>query len=163
MRHYFRYFQESATEHYTILNILAIFVGGAIACSLLVPGPEPGPIRVSTYLLFALSSTALAWRHLRVVRTSLDGHANIYLIASCIWWIFFSVAMYFIFYLQAARALGYPSFISVDIQLRISYFFISGSAVGLAFKAFAFSAIPKTELLDRRVSGWPLTISKRRR
>ena len=45
---------------------------------------------------------------------------------------------------------------------RILNFFISGSAIGVLYKALTFESIPDEALIGRRVSAWPFTAFRRR-
>jgi hypothetical protein len=42
------------------------------------------------------------------------------------------------------------------------YLFISGSAIGVLYKALTFESIPDEALIGRRVSAWPFTAFRRR-
>lgn len=145
-------------ERFTLLNIGAILLGGGFAMAFINPHLEAGPIRTSTYFVFCLAAGILGFKMLSIVRAQGDGKANIFLIASTLFWLTFCVAALFIGYLVLTRAFGFSSHISPHIQTRISYFFITGSSIGALFSAIVFVMVPPTTVLGVRVSAWPLTI-----
>lgn len=146
---------------FAIYNLLAIIVGGLLAAALMHPELEAGPVRLSTYIVFFVASTLLAHRYLSIVRRSDDGMANLFIVASCYWWITFAITSIVIFYLITARAYDLWPHWGENPTERFSYFFISGAAVGVFFKAIAFQFIPTEALIDRRVPAWPLTVGVR--
>lgn len=147
---------------FTVYNIAAILGGGLIASILMRPWLDAGPVRLTTYIVFFLSSLLLAQRYLSIIRESEDGLASVFLIAACLWWLSFAITAISIEYLIIARVYGFWPHISQNMQERIAYFFIAGSAIGALFKAITFRFIPKQKLLGRRVRAWPLTMRRRR-
>lgn len=158
-----RFLEGVGLERFTIYNLVAIFGGGLIAALLMRPWLDAGPVRLTTYVVFFLSSMLLAQRYLAIIRESEDGLASVFLIAACLWWMSFAVTAIAIEYLIIARVYGFWPHLSQNMQERIAYFFISGAAVGVFFKAITFRFIPKQTLMGRRVQAWPLTIARRRR
>lgn len=150
-------------DRFALYNIIAIIVGGLIAASLMRPWLDAGPIRLTTYIVFFLSSVLLAQRYLSIIRDSEDGLASIFLIAATLWWISFAITSICIEYLILARVYGFWPHITENTQERIAYFFISGAAIGVGFKAVTFRLVPKQMLMGRRVRAWPLTVARRRR
>jgi hypothetical protein len=147
---------------FAIYNLIAIILGGTLAALLMRPELEAGPVRLGTYLVFAVASVTLARKYLKIVRGSEDGMANLFVVASCYWCISFFITCLVIEYLIAARAYDLWPHWGESLTERVSYFFISGSAIGVLFKAITFQFIPTEWLIDRRVPAWPLTIGMRR-
>lgn len=150
-------------ERFTVFQILAMPVGGLLAAYLMRPELEAGPVRISTYVVFGVGSLILFWQYLGIIRRSQDGRASIVVVASCLWWGSFAITGFCIVYLLCARNWGFWPALDKDLQERILYFFISGSAIGLLFKAITFGYIPPQELIERRVSTWPIYWRRRLR
>lgn len=158
-----RFLNGVGLERFTVYNLIAIFSGGLLAAILMRPWLDAGPVRLTTYIIFFLSALLLAQRYLAIIRESEDGLASVFLIAACLWWMSFAITALAIEYLIIARVYGFWPHLSQNMQERIAYFFISGAAVGVLFKAVTFRFIPKQTLMGRRVQAWPLTIARRRR
>jgi hypothetical protein len=148
---------------FAIYNLAAILIGGLLAALFMRPEMDAGPVRLGTYLAFAFASALLARKFLAIVRRSEDGNANLFIVASCYWWISFGMTAIVIEYLIAARAYGLWPHWGESLTERVSYFFISGAAVGVMFMALTFQFVPTEWLIGRRVPAWPLTIGMRKR
>ena len=147
----------------SLVNLAVITLCGLAAFLLINPELDSGPVRVSSYVMFFAAGILMSRKHLSIVRSSPDGKASIYIVASTYFWLTFTLATAFIAYLVAARALGFAPLMSEALQLRISYYFISGSAAGALFTAVVFNLLPTRVLIQHRIPAWPLTAWMRRR
>ena len=136
-------------------------VGGVLAAYFMRPWLEAGPVRVGTYLLLGFASLVLARRYIKMVRRNPDGMATLLVVASCWVWSAFSATGFAVVYLIVAESWGlWPNW-GESLTERIIYFFITGTSIGVAYKAFTFESIPDEALIGRRVSAWPFTLFRR--
>lgn len=142
---------------FSVQIMLAMIIGGLLAAFLMRPELAAGPVRIITYLTFSGSSALLARRYIGMVRRSPDGMATLLVVSSSWWWLAFSITALVILYLILAGAYNLWPHWGESLTERISYFFISGSAIGVLYKAITFESIPDEALIGRRVSGWPFT------
>lgn len=140
----------------------AMILGGLAAALLMRPWLDAGPVRITTYLAFFVASMLLAHKYLQIIRSAEDGKANLFLVASCYWYISFGLTAAAICYLIVARAYGFWPHWGESLTERVCYFFISGSAVGELFKAVTFQVIPTEWLTGKRVPAYILTIGRSR-
>lgn len=150
-------------EALSVYILIAYIVGGTLAALLLQPTEEPGPVRIMTYVVFGVASTLLAYRYLRLIRRSDDGRSNVFIVCSAYAWIGLSLTFYFVTYIQISRAINIPIPIDEIMQYRISYFFISGAAIAVLFKALTFSYVEAEKIMSHRIPAWPLTLRRKRR
>lgn len=149
-------------ELFALYNLLAIVLGGFLGAVLMRPELAAGPVRVGSYLGFALASIALATKYLWIIRANRDGRASVFVVASCYWWLSFAITSFAIAYIVIANGYGFLPIMKESLQQRFIYFFISGASVGAVFKAITFFFLPTDMLRGARVPGWPLTILMRR-
>ena len=150
-------------ERYSLLNLALILAGGSLAAWLINPTLDAGPVRVTSYALFAVGSTLAALTLVSILRGSTDGRGPLLLVASAYAWCALAVTFWLVAYLVLARAVGFLPHIPDAAQLRLSYFFIGGSAVGVAVMGVLMVFLPTRTLLYRRIPAWPLTALKGRR